>query len=145
MGVLSPWSRVIWPVFLLFTLNAIAVSGANPPVPTRGFEVDTSNRTEVVSFFQSIYMASEGYEDRIGWTGNYTSTAAGAEGTVSSVFTGDVERRVNYFRAMCGLKADVRVNSGATVNIVAGDEWVPPATTTKAAASQRSALMIIRT
>jgi hypothetical protein len=90
-------------------------------------------------------MASEGYEDRIGWTGNYNSTAAGAEGTVSAVFSGDIERRVNYYRAMCGLQADVRVNSGATVNIVAGDQWVPSASTTKAAASQRSALMIIRT
>lgn len=114
-------------------------------MPTRGFEVDTTNRNEVVSFYQKVYMASEGYQDRIGWTGNYNSTAAGAEGTVSAVFSGDVERRVNYYRAMCGLQADVRVNSGATVNIVAGDKWVPSASTAKAAASQRSALMIIRT
>ena len=90
-------------------------------------------------------MASEGYQDRIGWTGNYNSTAAGAEGTVSAAFSGDVERRVNYYRAMCGLQADVRVNSGATVNIAAGDKWVPSASTTKEAAAQRSALMIIRT
>ena len=141
----SPWSRAIWPVLLVFTHIPIAVSGATTPAPTRGFEVDTGNRTEVVSFYQAIYMASEGYRDRIGWTGNYTSTAAGAEGTVSSVFSGDIERRVNYYRAMCGLKADVRVNSGSTVNIVSGDDWVPPANTTKAAASQRSALMIVRT
>lgn len=114
-------------------------------MPTRGFEVDTSNRNEVVSFYQSVYMASEGYEDRIGWTGNYNSTAAGAEGTVSAAFSGDVERRVNYYRAMCGLKSDVRVNSGATVNIAVGDKWVPSASTSKAAAAQRSALMIIRT
>jgi len=114
-------------------------------VPTRGLEVDTSDRNEVVSFFQTYYMASEGYQDRIGWTGNYNSTAAGAEGTVSAAFVGDVERRINFYRAMCGLKADVRVNSGATVGVVSGDAWVPPASTTKAAASQRSALMIIRT
>jgi hypothetical protein len=114
-------------------------------VPTRGLEVDTSDRNEVVSFFQAYYMASEGYQDRIGWTGNYNSTAAGAEGTVSAAFVGDVERRLNFYRAMCGLNADVRVNSGATVGVVSGDAWVPPAGTTKAAASQRSALMIIRT
>lgn len=90
-------------------------------------------------------MASEGYQDRIGWTGNYNSTAAGAEGTVSAAFSGDVERRVNYYRAMCGLQADVRVNSGATVNLAVGDKWVPSASTTKEAAAQRSALMIIRT
>lgn len=143
--MLSPWSRAIWPVFLVFILIPAVVSGEGSPVPTRGFEVDTSDRNEVVSFYQRVYMASEGYQDRIGWTGNYSSTAAGAEGTVSAVFSGDIERRLNYYRAMCGLKADVRVNSGATVNIVSGDEWVPPANTTKSAAAQRSALMIIRT
>lgn len=143
--MLSPWSRAIWPVFLISILIPAAVSGVATPAPTRGFEVDTSNRNEVVSFYQAVYMASEGYQDRIGWTGNYNSTAAGAEGTVSAAFSGDIERRVNYYRAMCGLQADVRVNSAATVNIVAGDKWVPAATTTKAAASQRSALMIIRT
>ena len=73
---------MIWPVLLVITHIPIAVSGATTPAPTRGFEVDTSNRTEVVSFYQAIYMASEGYQDRMGWTGNYTSTAAGAEGTV---------------------------------------------------------------
>jgi hypothetical protein len=107
--------------------------------------VDTSDRNAVVSFYQAIYMASEGYQDRIAWTGNYSSTAAGAEGGVSAEFAGDVERRINFYRAMCGVAADVRVNSGATVRIAAGDPWVPPADTTKAAAAQRSALMIIRT
>jgi hypothetical protein len=130
----------------LFSILCLAtVTGLSSPVPTRGLEVDTTDRNEVVSFYQAYYMASEGYQDRIGWTGSYNSTAAGAEGSVSAEFAGDVERRINYYRAMCGLKADVRVNSGATVGIVAGDAWVPPASTTKAAAAQRSALMIIRT
>lgn len=120
-------------------------AGAVTPAPTRGFVVDTSKRGEVVSFYHAVYMASEGYQNRIGWTGVYNSLAAGAEGTVSAEFAGDVERRLNYFRAMSGVRADVRVNSGATVNIEPGDPWVPAAGTTKSAAAQRSALMIIRT
>lgn len=117
----------------------------NAPVPTRGFAVDTSDRQDVVSFYHAVYAASEGYQNRIAWTGNYTSTAAGAEGTVSAAFAGDVERRVNFFRALSGVRAEVRVNSGATVNILPGDAFKPDPATTKAAASQRSALMIIRT
>lgn len=99
----------------------------------------------MVGFYQRVYQASEGYRARIAWTGNYTSTAAGAEGTVSAAFAGDVERRLNYFRALCGVPADVRVNSGSTVYILPSDTWQPAATTTKAAAAQRSALMIVRT
>jgi hypothetical protein len=140
---LSP--KAIGPGCFATALLAAAGPAAASPVPTRGFQVDTSIRNEVVSFYQAIYMASEGYRERIGWTGVYNSTAAGAEGSVSAEFVGDVERRLNFYRALCGLKADVRVNSGATVRIMPGDAWVPPAGTTKAAAAQRSALMIIRT
>lgn len=142
--MLSRRSNPTWPLLTLF-LSILPSIGAASPAPTRGFEVDTSKRHEVVSFYHAIYMASEGYRDRIGWTGVYNSTAAGAEGTVSAAFMGDVERRLNYYRAMAGLKADVRVNSGASVYIRPGDSHVPSASTTKAAASQRSALMIIRT
>ncbi|WP_367874103.1 hypothetical protein [Luteolibacter sp. Populi] len=107
--------------------------------------VDTSDRNEVVSFYHAIYMASEGYQNRVAWTGNYNSEAAGAEGTVSAAFTGDVERRLNYLRAMCGIPANVRVNTGATVRLATDDLFQVPALTTKTAASQRSALMIVRT
>jgi hypothetical protein len=123
----------------------MAVCSAAEPVPTRGFEVDTSDRNEVIAFYHSVYQASEGYRDRMAWTGNYTSTGAGAEGTTSPAFIGDVERRLNYFRALAGVPADVRVNTGFTVNIVAGDSHQPDPSTTKAAAAQRSALMIART
>ena len=117
----------------------------NVPVPTRGFAVDTNDRQDVVSFYHAVYGASEGYQNRIAWTGNYTSTTAGAEGAISAAFVADVERRVNFFRALSGVRAEVRVNSGATVNILPGDAFQPDPDTTKAAASQRSALMIVRT
>ncbi|MCW1924223.1 thrombospondin type 3 repeat-containing protein [Luteolibacter arcticus] len=123
----------------------MAAFAADAPVPTRGFEVDTSSRNDVVAFYHSIYQASEGYQNRVAWTGNYTSTAAGAEGTTSAVFAGDVERRLNYHRALAGVPATVRVNTGSTVNILAADPYKPDPSTTKAAAAQRSALMIVRT
>jgi methyl-accepting chemotaxis protein len=95
-------------------------------------EQQTANAQEVKLAIRSVSQTTE-------------ANAAGAEGTVSATFAGDVERRLNYYRAMAGLKADVRVNSGASVYIRPGDPHVPSASTTKAAASQRSALMIIRT
>ena len=143
--MLSQTTRFFWPVTVASVSCLAAVCAADEPVPTRGFEVDTSDRNEVIAFYQSIYRASEGYRDRMAWTGNYTSTGAGAEGTTSAAFIGDVERRLNYFRALAGVPADVRVNTGFTVNIQPGDAHVPDASTTKAAAAQRSALMIART
>jgi hypothetical protein len=116
-----------------------------------GFTVDRTSRNDVVSFWQAVYLKSEGYQNRINWTGgSFTSLAAGAEGTISTTFVTDVERRTNYIRAMCGVPASVRFNTGATVNILPTDAYPTPslplaATTTKSAASQRSALMILRT
>lgn len=131
------------PCIILTSLACLCDAGAT--APTRGFSVDTSDRNEVVSFYHAIYMASEGYRSRIGWTGGYNSTAAGAEGSVSAAFAGDVERRLNYLRAMCGLPADMQVNTGATVRLADDDAHQPAANTTKMAAAQRSALMIVRT
>ena len=110
-----------------------------------GFSVDTSSRNDVISFWQAIYVKSEGFQNRIAWTGNYTGLAAGSEGTISTAFVTDVERRANCIRALCGAPADLRFNTGATVNILAGDTYAPPISTTKSAAAQRSALMVVRT
>lgn len=136
---------ILWPVLIIPVTSFAWEPGVSTSVPTRGLAVDTSDRNDVVSFYHAVYKASEGYQNRVGWTGNYTSTAAGSEGTVAPSFVADVERRVNYFRAMVGIRAEIRVNSGATVNILPGDAHQPDPSTTKAAASQRSALMIIRT
>ncbi|WP_193213364.1 hypothetical protein [Luteolibacter marinus] len=134
-------SRGFWLLSLLPATCSAWLPGIAAPSPTRGFVVNTADRGEVVSFYHAVYMASEGYQDRIDWTGVYNSTAAGAEGTVSAEFVADVERRLNYYRAMCGVAADVSVNSGAVVRIDSGDTHKPEATTTKAEAAQRAALM----
>ena len=129
----------------LAPLAAMAwVPGIYPTAPqrmqSRGFAVENQSRNDVVAFWHAVYQASEGYEKRIAWTGNYT----GNQGSVSRVFVDDVERRLNYFRAMCGVPADVRVNSGSTVAILPEDLFKPSPMTKKSEASQAAALMLAR-
>jgi hypothetical protein len=107
---------------------------------SQGYSVDNDTRNDVVAFWHSVYQASEGYENRIGWTGNYN----GKSGKVSKAFTLDVERRLNYFRAMCGLETHARVNTSAKVFIDPADSYKPAASTTKRAAAQDAALLLIR-
>lgn len=126
------------------------------PVGSSGFSVDTQVRNDVVAFWHAVYKASEGYESRHGWTGNYTAAAPydSGVGTLSTTFIGDVERRLNFHRALCGVPAAAKMNTGSTVVIDANDPTNlyhpasnPPlaAATTKGAAAQRGAYMIART
>lgn len=114
-------------------------SKAGSGVPVSGFTVLNQNRNDVVAFWQAVYLASEGYEKRIQWTGNYNGKA----GTVSKEFAKDVERRINFFRALCGVSGNVKVNSGSTVFRDELDAYKPPADTLKSRAAQESALMLI--
>ncbi|NNM29770.1 MAG: CAP domain-containing protein [Akkermansiaceae bacterium] len=66
--------------------------------------VDTSDRNDVLSFYHCIYAASENYAANIGWDGNVGSCTPG---TTSPAFKDDVRRRINYYRAMAGLPADI--------------------------------------
>lgn len=132
-----------WAVGLSMPANAW-LPGTYPVAPQRmhstGFVVNNFDRNDVVAFWHSVYLASEGYETRVGWTGNYT----GNEGAVSPVFAADVERRINYFRAMSGIYSASRVNTGSTVEISPGDLITPPASTLKSVAAQKAALMLVR-
>jgi hypothetical protein len=104
-------------------------TGNGPSPGTGGYVVDTTQRNDVVSFWQHVYKASEGYEARFS----------------SGAYVNDVERRVNFVRALCGLPADAEFNTGATVLILSEDAYKPGAATTKAAASLQSALLISQT
>ena len=94
----------------------------------------------MVAFWHAVYVASEGYQNRIQWTGDYT----GSNGTVSSDFVDDVERRLNYFRSMSGLNSNTRVSGNSTVVIERDDIFKPAASTLKSTASQNAALMLVR-
>ncbi|MBN8460877.1 MAG: hypothetical protein J0M04_23860 [Verrucomicrobia bacterium] len=117
------------------------------PAGGSGFAVDTQVRNDVVSFWHGVYQASEGYWNNHGWTGNYTATSPydSGVGTTASVFVTDTERRINFYRALCGVPANVVLNTSSTVSVESGDSQQPAASTLKSAAAQRSAYMLIRT
>ena len=136
-----------WVVCALLSLPSLAeawLPGTYPAAPARmttsGFSVNNQDRNDVIAFWHAVYQASEGYETRINWTGNYS----GSNGTISNDFVDDMERRLNYFRAMCGVNADAAVNSGAKVVIGASDAFKPVSSTMKSTACQNAALMLIR-
>jgi hypothetical protein len=108
--------------------------------PSAGLSVDTSRRNDVLSFWHHVYEASEGYEGRIGWTGNYSNCS---EGTTSRAFQDDVQRRINFVRALAGLRADVLVNDGTTLHV--DSYYNPPPGTLRSVAAQRAAHMMART
>lgn len=137
--------------FHSFTLGLILCAGPSasyawqPGYPAAGsrmasreLAVNRSNRDDVVAFWHAVYQASEGYQKRVGWTGTFPNTP----GTTSAAFLGDVERRINYFRAMTGVPANARVNSGSRVVIKGTDRFQPAANVTKSTASQSAAMMI---
>ncbi len=107
---------------------------------TSGFAVDRSDRNDVLSFWHAVYQASEGYENRVGWTGNFS----GNNGTTSQVFQDDVERRLNYFRAMCGVSGDANIDRNSQVFIDPQDPHKPSPSTSKSSAAQSTALMLVR-
>jgi hypothetical protein len=123
------------------------------PVASYNFTVDSQSRNDVVAFWHGVYQASEGYQDRHAWSGNYTAAAPydSGVGTTAAAFITDVERRLNFYRALCQIPANARLNTGATVQIDADDPYHATSTpalaaaTTKDAASQRAAYMVIRT
>ncbi|GAA5131872.1 hypothetical protein JIN84_07325 [Luteolibacter yonseiensis] len=111
------------------------------PVATRGFSVDRNNRNDVLAFWHAVYKASEGYEARIKWTGNYT----GNNGTTSAAFVGDVERRLNFFRALSGVNTNSKVSTNSPLVIDLKDPLpLPIGSTLKSTAAQSAALMLVR-
>ena len=126
----------------LLTLSLLALVPAAAPAAARsaGFQVANTNRNDVLNLWHAAYMASEGYEKRIGWTGNYKGNA----GRVSKEFAADVERRINFFRALCGVPPVVKVNSSAKVVVTPEDPHKPSGSTSKVQAAQESALLMAR-
>lgn len=120
-------------------LLAVGGGGLCAEVESTGLSVDASKRNEVVAFWNRVYRASDGYAARMGWTGGYGGTCN--PGTTSAAFHGDVERRINFFRALAGIEASAIVNNGSTVVVDAADRYQAPPTTLKEHAVQRAALM----
>ena len=62
---------------------------------------------EVLSFYNCVYTASQAYPTNMTWTGNFST---GVSGTTSATFKTDVQRRINFYRALVGLPADIVMN-----------------------------------
>jgi hypothetical protein len=82
--------------------------GIGSPVAAAGFSVDLANRRDVLAFHHSVYQASQDYAANLAWTGDISS---GNAGTTAQAFKEDVRRRVNYYRALAGLPADIVFNT----------------------------------
>jgi len=84
--------------------------GTSGPDQITGLTVDTQNRAEVRQFFADHYQS---YHDPdhytpAGWNG---SVDACDPGTTTQEFRNHVLHRVNFFRAMTGIPADVTLNA----------------------------------
>ena len=91
------------------SLTCVAWSpGTSAPDAVDGFSVDRQNRLDVLAFYQTVYQRSEGYPQSLAWTGNVT---AGLPGTTAQAFKNDVLRRINFYRAMTGLPADITLEA----------------------------------
>jgi len=138
----SPFTYTVLTIVLSAIVNEHVhgwTPGTGNESSTSGFSVDRQSRNDVIAFWHAIYKESEGYENRVNWTG-----LSNGPGTTSTVFKGDVQRRINYYRAMAGMSADIGMTSTSKVQITALTPAVarPPASTTKEAAAQAAAYML---
>lgn len=70
--------------------------------PNGRFDVDLADRSDVVRFYNSIYLGAD--INDFGWTGNVASCNAG---DTSAAFKEGMATRINFFRAMAGIPATV--------------------------------------
>ncbi|MEM7672567.1 MAG: CAP domain-containing protein [Verrucomicrobiota bacterium] len=71
-----------------------------------GFQIDSFDREQVRSFFRFVYAASEGIDPQ--WTGSFDRFNPGS---TSDRFKRSVITRINFYRAMAGVPADVEFRS----------------------------------
>ncbi|MBK8478204.1 MAG: hypothetical protein IPL39_18445 [Opitutaceae bacterium] len=82
--------------------------GTGDPDAVQGFTVTSTDRTDVLAFYNTVYAASEDFAANMAWTGNI---ATGVAGTTSAAFKDDVRRRINFYRALVGLPTDITFDS----------------------------------
>jgi len=99
-----------------------------PLVEGPGIAVDTTNRSNVVAFFNNVYLPSTNVP--IGWTGSISGCVPGITG---QAYTDATVQRVNYYRAMAGLPANIVLNTSLT------DLGLTPSTEDQSAALMMSA------
>ncbi len=143
----SPFTHNALTAALAATLSALAAGtatlqawtpGVGNESATSGFAVDTQSRNDVVSFWHCVYQQSEGYENRINWTGSISS---GTPGSTTAAFKNDVQRRINYYRAMAGMDANIAMTSASLAISRPGGPSAPAGTTHQQAAHEAALLL----
>jgi hypothetical protein len=80
--------------------------GTSDPLAVQNFTVNTNNRTDVLAFYNTVYTASETYPTDMLWSGQINASKTGdVAGTTSATFKSDVQRRINFYRALVALPA----------------------------------------
>jgi hypothetical protein len=86
------------------SVTVLAAQAASSP-RTNGFSVNAQNREEVRDFFNAVFESGRGLAPN--WTGNMQNCDPG---TTSVEYQDAVLTRINFFRAMAGVPADVMFN-----------------------------------
>ena len=73
-----------------------------------GLSVDTSNRRDVLVFYHSVYGNGGQPEASPDWDGNVSALLPGK---TSAAFQAEVLRRVNFYRALAGVPANLAINA----------------------------------
>lgn len=106
--VVRPWISAFGWWIAMWMMMVVALSawtpGTSNPSAAAGFVVNRNDRRDVLSFYHTIYGASENDAANLAWTG---SVINGVPGTTGAAFKDDVRRRINFYRAMSGLPADI--------------------------------------
>ena len=76
-----------------------------------GYSVAITNREAVRSFFNTVYQAGQGVAS--GWTGNEGTCNAGA---TLAAYQNEVCRRINFYRAMAGVPANIVLSPSFSTN-----------------------------
>lgn len=73
---------------------------------TGGYSIDLTQRETARLFYNTVYKASDGISS--GWTGSISGCVAG---DTSAAYKDAVLRRINWFRAMAGVPANVQLDA----------------------------------
>ena len=100
------------PRCIAMSLAALCLAVSHGFAQSTALSVNTAVREEVRQFYRAIYPASQGIS--MSWTGSYET---GTPGTTSSLFKEATRLRINFYRALVGVPADITFD--ATFNIMA--------------------------
>jgi hypothetical protein len=88
--------------FFLYLLGLNALTHFIAPLQAQGLVVNTQDREAVRNFFNAVFYAGNGVAAN--WTGDLGNCDPG---TTSAAYQDAVLRRINFYRAMAGVPADV--------------------------------------